>query len=229
MKANPQKLSPLTIAREDYLADIYRIQASGQDVNTGDIAQSLQVSAASTSAMIRHLAEDGLVRHEPYSGVRLTKEGERAAFEVVRRHRIIERFLTDVLDIDWEQVDECAQSMEHGTPDVVLDAMERLSGWPLTCPHGYPIRGDDDTKLTDGELLEALPAGTRAIVVRVDESDRDLLRYLRERNLTLGAEVTIKSRNNIDGTRELLTSHGTFVAGQRISRAVTVRRFDTDG
>lgn len=229
MKSNPQKAAPLTTAREDYLADIYRIQSSGQSANTGDVAQRLRVSAASTSAMIRHLAADGLVQHEPYSGVRLTKEGERAASEVVRRHRIIERFLTDVLGIAWEQVDEFAHRMEHVTPDEVLEAMERLSGWPVTCPHGYPIPGDGESSVTAGELLESLPAGTRAVVVRVDESDRDLLRYLREKNLTLGAEVTVVSRNDIDGTRELTTPDGTFVAGQRIARAVTVRRVSSDG
>ena len=214
----------LGVSREDYLADIYRIQTSGQSVSTGEVAQRLGVSAASTSAMFKRLGQEGLVDYKSYGGVHLTPKGERAAAYIVRRHRLLERFLVDVLGIGWEKVDEYADRMEHGVPDEVLSAMERLLGEPDTCPHGYPIPDGGLVTLVAGELLETLDAGERAVVRRVDESDPELLRYLSDRGLIPGVQVEVLERNEVDGTRVLRVGSETMVIGQRIAQVLTVDR-----
>ncbi len=225
----PVKNPLLSTSREDYLADIYRIQAAGQNVNTGEVAQRLGVSAASTSAMFKRLAQEGLVHYESYSGVWLTKEGERAASRIVRRHRVIERFLTDILGIGWDRVDGFANLMEHALPDEVLEAIERLLGDPDTCPHGYPIPNrSGETAAPAGHSAEMLAAGERAVIRRVDESDPGLLRHLRERGLVPGTRIRVQELNPIDGTRTLSAGERTLVVGQRIVRALFVDRVVDD-
>lgn len=227
--ADTGKGASMSISREDYLADIYRIQAIGLSVNTGDVAQRLGVSPASTSTMFKRLAEEGLVHYESYNGVWLTEVGERAASRIVRRHRIIERFLVDVLGFAWERVDELADRMEHAMPDEVLGAIEGLLGGPETCPHGFPIPSSDGgLAMATGQPLEALAAGERAVVRRVDESDKELLRYLRERRLTPGAVVEVLEVNPIDGTRLLRIQGDTLVIGQRIAGALAIEKVSAD-
>ncbi len=219
------KNSPLSTSREDYLADIYRIQAVGQSANTGEVASHLGVTPASTSAMFKRLAQEGLVNYKSYSGVSLTEEGERAASHIIRRHRVIERFLTDILGIDWERVDEFANRMEHAMPDEVLEGIERLLGDPDTCPHGYPIPSEDGAiALASGQPVESLVAGEFGVIRRVDESDAQLLRHLRERGLVPGTALRVVDANAIDGTRTLQVGEATLVIGQRIARALFVER-----
>ncbi len=229
MVESPERNAPLSASREDYLADIYRIQAVGQSVNTGEVAQRLGVSAASTSAMFKRLAQEGLVHYESYNGVWLTKNGERAASHIVRRHRVIERFLTDMLGIGWERVDEFANRMEHAFPDEVVEAIERLLGDPDTCPHGYPIPGlDGETAALAGLPAETLAAGDHAVIRRVDETDPELLLHLRERGLMPGKAIAVVAVNQVDGTRTLRTGDGTLVVGQRIARSLFVDRVVDD-
>ncbi|MDA8345444.1 MAG: metal-dependent transcriptional regulator [Thermaerobacter sp.] len=223
------KNAPLSRSREDYLAHIYRIQAVGHNVNTGEVAQHLGVTPASTSAMFKRLAQEGLVNYKSYSGVSLTEEGERAASHVVRRHRVIERFLTDILGIGWERVDEFANRMEHAMPDEVLEAIERLLGGPDTCPHGYPIPSEEGKlAVATGQPVEALVAGEWAVIRHVDESDTELLRHLRERGLVPGTLLQVAETNLIDGTRTLRIGDSTLVVGQRIARALFVDRVVDD-
>lgn len=222
MVESAAKGTALGTSREDYLAGIYRLQSTGQSVGTGDVAQRLGISPASTSAMFKRLVREGLVQHESYGDVCLTEEGARLAAAVVRRHRILERFLTDVLGIGWDEVDAYADRMEHAVPDEVLTAMEGLLGAPATCPHGYPIPVGGELAPADGQPLSALRAGERAVVRRVDESDPKLLRYLRSCGLVPGAALEVRERNDVDGTRVLSVAEQTIVVGPRIAEALAV-------
>lgn len=211
---------------EDYLAAIYRAQQQGLRSTTGLIASRLGVSAASATAMFQRLAAEGLVDYREYAGVFLTDKGQQAALDVIRRHRLAERFLTDVLEIPWDRVDRMAHRMEHALPREVIEGFDRLLGNPSTCPHGYPI------PTADGRVAEPavrplgqLASGEEATVVRVLEDDPELLRYLGDRGLVPGARITMVERPPFDEPITVRINGTEQVVGARIAEAV----FVTDG
>ena len=215
------------LAAEDYLADIYRLETEGVNATTGAVAVRRSVSPASTTAMFKRLARDGLVTYREYEGVVLTEEGQRVALGVLRRHRLVERFLTDLLALPWDRVDEIADQMEHALPDVVVDALEQLLGSPFTCPHGYPIP-DREGHVADPAGLRTvaeLRAGEEAVVARVDEHVPGLLPHLEGLGIVPGVQIHVQATNPIDETvvlRALDQPGGTHVVGPRIARAVHV-------
>jgi len=220
--SSPHQLSR---AEEDYLSDLYRLAADGP-VRTGEIAQRLGVTPASASGMLKHLSREGLVEHRGYGATSLTPDGERAALQVVRRHRVIERFLTDTLQFGWEQVDVLAHQMEHALPDVVVDAIECLLGDPATCPHGHPIPDRDGHVAAEPALTVAgLLPGERARVREVDEFDPSLLAYLRSRGLVPGALLLVTQVNPIDATVVVeVPNVGPTALAPATARAVRVAR-----
>lgn len=211
------------LAAEDYLAEIYRLQAAGESATTGMVADRRHVSPASTTAMFKRLARDGLVTYREYEGVTLTEDGQRMALGVLRRHRLVERFLTDVLRMPWESVDDLADQMEHALPEAVVDALERLLGNPFTCPHGYPIP-DREGRLDQAPLrrLADLATGESARVARVDERIPGLLAYLDQVGLTLGALLQVEATTRIDETMTLRVADTVLVVGPRVAQAVSV-------
>jgi DtxR family Mn-dependent transcriptional regulator len=216
----------LTRSEEDYLSDLYRLSGGQEPVRTGDIAQRLGVSPASASAMFKRLSRDGLVHYREYEGASLTPLGERAALAVVRRHRVVERFLTDLLHFGWDEVDALAHQIEHALPDVVVDALERLLGDPETCPHGHPIPGKDGSVAAEPTLtIASLGQGDRAQVCDVDEFDPALLQFLRC-GLVPGATLTVTQRNPLDGTVSVDCGGQVTVLGPNTARAVRVRHLE---
>ena len=223
------------LAAEDYLADIYRLETEGVNATTGAVAERRSVSPASATAMFKRLARDGLVTYREYEGVVLTDQGQRVALGVLRRHRLVERFLTDVLRLPWDEVDGLADQMEHALPDVVVDALEQLLGNPFTCPHGYPIP-DRDGRVADAEQLTTLAdlaPGEQARVARVDEHVPGLLAHLEGLGIVPGVELLILATNPIDETVTLRVAEPEatpHVVGPRIAQAVSmVRRLGIPG
>lgn len=177
---------------EDYLKAVYSLNARGRPAGTNELARSLEIQPASVSGMIRRLAEDGLLRHEPYRGVRLTPEGHRAALRVLRRHRIIETFLVQRLGYPWDDVHEEAERLEHAASDTLIDRMADALGNPATDPHGAPIptrHGEIDP--TPGRPLDEVPPGTRVRVRSVADENRERLRYCESVGLVPGARVVV--------------------------------------
>lgn len=215
------------LAAEDYLADIWRLETEGHAATTGAVAERRSVSPASATAMFKRLARDGLVTYREYEGVVLTDEGQRIAVGVLRRHRLFERFLTDLLRIPWDRVDPIADQMEHALPDEVVDALETLLGSPFTCPHGYPIPDREGRIPGEPPLrsLADLDAGDTVIVARVDERVPGLLAYAERMGIVPGATLTVTSVNPIDETLTLETEGApgdAHTVGPRIAQAVTV-------
>jgi DtxR family Mn-dependent transcriptional regulator len=182
-----------TASVEDYLKTIYEIEESSGAAATTDIATRLAVAPASVSGMVRRLAGQGLLEHERYRGVRLTDEGRRVALSTMRRHRIIELFLTEQLGYPWDLVHDEAERLEHAASDDLVDRMAAVLGEPTVDPHGAPIptregliEEGDDLPLTD------LLPGETGQITRVSDDDSELLRYLGELGLVLGAMITIR-------------------------------------
>jgi DtxR family transcriptional regulator, Mn-dependent transcriptional regulator len=174
-----------TVAEEEYLQIIYWLQEAGLPITGANIARAMQVSAPTVHEMIGRLEEDGYVTRAEDKSLSFTKTGRGHAAQIVRRHRLIERFLTDVFDIPWDQVHEEAEKLEHWMSPVVEERMLRAIGDAKTCPHGHPIfEGDRE----QGVPLADVEQGATVRVLRFENEAEDLLHYLKDTGLHPGLE-----------------------------------------
>jgi DtxR family Mn-dependent transcriptional regulator len=190
----------LTGPVEDYLKAIYDLERVGEPATTNDIAVRLAISPASVSGMVRRLADQKLITHEPYRGVRLTTDGRRAALRTLRRHRILECYLTEVLGYPWDSVHEEAERLEHAASEELIERMAKALGNPVLDPHGAPIPTREG--FVDEASLRPLAevvAGERFRVRRVQDEDAGRLRYLAELGIRPGALVRILDKAPFEG------------------------------
>lgn len=185
---------------EDYLKTIYELERVGDPASTNDIAVRLAISPASVSGMVRRLADQGLITHEPYRGVRLTGAGRQAALRTLRRHRILECYLTEVLGYPWDRVHEEAERLEHAASEELIERMAAALGDPVQDPHGAPIPTRDGKveEATLRSLAEVAP-GERLRVRRVEDEEAERLRYLAELGIRPGALVRILDKAPFEG------------------------------
>ncbi|MXX35815.1 MAG: metal-dependent transcriptional regulator [Gemmatimonadetes bacterium] len=189
----------LSRSAEDYLKAVYSLNERGEAAGTNELARALEVQPGSVSGMIRRLAEDGLLEHEPYRGVRLTAEGSREALKILRRHRIIESFLVRRLGYDWEDVHAEAERLEHAASDRLIDRMAEAMGNPTTDPHGAPIPNrEGKIDATPWPRLDEVAAGRRVTVRAVSDEDPERLRYFKSVSVVPGARAVVQ-RSGTDG------------------------------
>lgn len=183
-------------AVEDYLKAIFKLQAESAPVSTTALAAELARSAASVTNMVKGLAEQGLVVHEPYRGVRLTPLGESTALRIIRRHRVIETYLIERLGYTWDGVHVEAERLEHAASDELIDRMARAIGDPDEDPHGAPIPSPDGVIVSrDLVSLTELEAGTQGVVREVSDEDSDSLRELAAAGFLLGTRLVVTDRS----------------------------------
>jgi len=192
----------VTHAMEDYAKAIYALaqRSDGAAVSTNALAARLDVAPASATAMVKRLAEQGLAEHEPYHGVTLTDKGQRVALEVLRHHRLLERYLAEELGLPWDRVHAEAEVLEHVLSEELEAVIAAKLGNPTVDPHGDPIPSVD-LELVDVPTvsLDELPAGGAGQFVRVSDSDPAVLRHLHDCGITLGASVHVVERQPFDG------------------------------
>lgn len=177
-----------TVAEEEYLQIIYWLQEAGLPMTGANIARAMQVSAPTVHEMIGRLEGDGYVTRAEDKSLSFTDIGHDHASQIVRRHRLIERFLTDVFDIPWDQVHEEAERLEHWMSPMVEERMLRAIGDAKTCPHGHPIfEGDRE----QGVPLADVEEGASVRVLRFENEAEDLLHYLKDTGLHPGLEGTL--------------------------------------
>lgn len=213
-----------TPAVEDYLKTIYAMEHAGERATTSALAARLGVQPASVTGMVKRLADMALVSYTPYGAVTLTAEGRSEALTVVRRHRLIERFLVDTLHVPWDEVHDEAHKLEHALSDALVDRIEAFLGHPATCPHGSPIptAGGDIARPAQVSLVE-LPVGCPAVISEVDDDDAAFLRYLGELGLAPGAEVEVLDIAPFDGLLTLRVAGQTRSAGDKVTHRVWVQ------
>ena len=185
---------------EDYLKAIFGISSGGDPASTSAIADVLDVQPASVTGMVKRLAEAGLVEHVPYRGVRLTDAGERAALKVLRRHRVIESYLCELLGYEWDDVHVEAERLEHAASDELVERMATILGSPSHDPHGSPIptpAGEIDApKLA---TLADAARGTRVRIREVRDEEADRLRSMAADGLVPGVTVLVDWAQDVDG------------------------------
>ena len=185
----------VTAPVEDYLKAIYEIERAGAAAATNDIAQRLAIAPASVSGMIKRLADQGLLAHERYRGVRLTDEGRRVALRTIRRHRVLEAYLLRALGYPWDRVHDEAERLEHAASDELIDRMAAAIGEPTVDPHGAPIpTREGAVDETPRRSLAELGVGEAACVLRVSDEDAAQLRYLAELGIVPGTTVEVLER-----------------------------------
>jgi DtxR family transcriptional regulator, Mn-dependent transcriptional regulator len=215
--------APLTAPVEDYLKAIYDIQQGGDAATTNALADRLALAPASVSGMVRRLASQGLLEHEPYRGARLTAAGRTAALRTLRRHRVLESYLATVLGVPWDDVHAEAEQLEHAASDTLIDRMAQALGDPLFDPHGAPIpTRDGRIDETWHTTLADWPVGTRGTVMSVSDKDPAMLRYLGELELRPGATVHIHARAPYDGPIDVVVGHTPRQIGPTAARAIRI-------
>jgi DtxR family Mn-dependent transcriptional regulator len=219
----PKLVSELTGPVEDYLKAIYELERSGEPAETNAIARLLEIAPASVSGMVRRLAAQGLIRHERYRGARLTTAGRRAALQTLRRHRVIEAYLTSALGYSWDRVHDEAERLEHAASDELIDRMAEAIGEPATDPHGAPIPTREGT-LEERSLvpLSTLEAGETARVERVSDRNGDRLRYLAELGIVPGAAVRVIEREPFEGPIALRVQKAERIIGPDLASQILV-------
>jgi DtxR family Mn-dependent transcriptional regulator len=222
-RASKQSLPELTAPVEDYLKAIYELERSGEPAETNAIARLLGIAPASVSGMVRRLADQGLITHERYHGARLTPGGRRAALKTLRRHRVIEAYLTSALGYSWDRVHDEAERLEHAASDELIDRMAAAIGEPATDPHGAPIPTREGT-LHERSLvpLSSLDAGASARVERVSDRNAERLRYLAELGILPGATVRVLAREPFNGPIALQVASLSRTIGSELASQILV-------
>jgi DtxR family Mn-dependent transcriptional regulator len=209
---------------ENYLKAILHLQGEGRGNTTvGEIARVLEVTPGTVTIMMRHLKERGLVSYEPRRGLSLKHRGMTEAMKVVRRHRLIESFLVEVMGLDWSEVHEEAEVLEHVISDRLLDRINEMLGEPTHDPHGDPIPDRNGVLAKDRAmpLLEA--GGGRYRVVRVSDEDSALLGWLNEKGVKIGEEYDVSDSDRAAGVLELSRRGGKrFQLGLQVAGQVFV-------
>ena len=213
-----------TDSMEQYLQTICKLNSEQSPVALSALADRLGISSVSANEMIKKLVARGLVTYEPYKGVMLTAEGQTQALSVIRRHRLWERFLADVLGIPWDRVHEEACQLEHATSSLVEEKLAQLLNEPETCPHGYPVAGIDCCCGEEGLPLSELEPGQRAVVLRVSDHDADLLRYLAELELRPQTVIEIEEVAPFDGPLTVRMGKYRRVVGRQVASQIAVRK-----
>lgn len=197
----------LTRSVEDYLKAIYRLSSQGGFATTSDIAGLLHLSAPSVSGMVKRLSEMGLLEHVPYRGVQLTSQGRRAALNMIRRHRVLELYLTQHLGYNWDNVHNEAERLEHAVSDDLIERMAAALGDPRYDPHGDPIpTAAGDIEETELMPLCDAPVGALLELRQVGTQDAARLRYFAEQGLVPGVRVVVTDRQPFNGPTTILVS-----------------------
>jgi DtxR family transcriptional regulator, Mn-dependent transcriptional regulator len=190
-----------TPAIEDYCKAIFALESRGDEhVSTTALAERLEITPGSVSAMCKRLDELGVITHVPYRGVRLTSDGRRVALEVIRHHRLLESYLADALGMPWDRVHDEAEVLEHVLSDDLEELIAAKLGHPTVDPHGDPIPNADlEIEERATARMESLQPGDEGLFVRVSDSDPEMLRYLAERGISPGDRFEVRERQPFGG------------------------------
>jgi DtxR family Mn-dependent transcriptional regulator len=213
----------LSQAVEDYLKAIYTLETEDKGASTTKIADSLDVSSASATNMVKRLDKMGLVDYESYKGARLTDSGKKIALEIIRHHRLLELYLLEVMGYSWDEVHDEAEKLEHHISERFEDKIAQLLDDPTHDPHGDPIPTKDGLMpemdahpLVEGETEQEY------IISRVKDQDPELLRYLEKVGLLPGIKVQIKQKEPFDGPVTLLIEGKERVIGNEVAKNIFV-------
>ena len=196
------------ISKEDYLSTIYKYRNKNGEIKANHIAEKLQITSAAVTDMLKKLSKEGYIEYLKYKGIKLSADGEEYAKNMVRRHRIWEVFLHQIVGLPWDKVHDEANNLEHSASDELINRMEEMLNFPEFDPHGDPIPSKDGKipKQKKSVPLSMLNKGEKGIVLRVNDFDNHFLNYISKIGVELNKTIVIKDVLNFD--RSLLIEIG---------------------
>lgn len=211
---------------ENYVKTIYQLSHHAGDgaVATGPIAAALGVLPGTVTSMLKTLDESNLAKYTPYEGVRLTPSGRALALRVLRRHRLIEQFLSETLNLSWDEVHQEAENMEHSVSDSLIDRIDAYLGHPATDPHGDPIpKADGTVAMAAARLLVECSVGDRFRISRVVDQSPEFLRQLSKMGLSIGVQATVVAKDDTGETMTLQLEGGSVAISRAAAAKLTVQ------
>jgi DtxR family transcriptional regulator, Mn-dependent transcriptional regulator len=215
----------ITISIQDYLKNIYELTENGETASTNALAKKLNISAPSVTGMVQKLAsaKPALVEYQKHQGVTLTKDGKKAALEVIRHHRLIEAWLVQTLGYSWDEVHQEAERLEHVISEDFERRIAAAMGHPIRDPHGELIpTADLKMPLDDSTPLSAIRPNQTATIQRVKAADPDLLRHLEELGLIPGARIEVKDYSPYDHNLTIKVGRKTTVLGLNVTSKIFI-------
>lgn len=210
---------------EDYIKVIYRYQVEDgkETVSTKDISEALDISAASVTSMIKRIAKMGLAEYKSHQGVKLTDAGKKVALEIVRHHRLLELYLSEIMGYSWDEVHDEAEHLEHHISEQFEDTISEMLGHPQYDPHGDPIpTKNGELPPLDSDLLTEVSAEQDYIIKRITDQSPELLRYLGELGLKPNAEIKLLSQAPFKGPVSLTLNEEKVIIGYEVASHIHV-------
>ena len=216
----------LSKSERETLKAVYRLTVprtgAPQAAHTGDLAEALGVSPGTVTATVKRLADRNLADHTPYKGVELTELGRRLAVGAIRRHRVVERFLSDMLGYAWNEADRLAPAFEHDLPEEVLERLFVALHQPTTCPHGFPIPQTEVAEIEALPPLYSLEPGDVAVVAVPGSTDKDVVDFLETLGLRPGVSIEVREKHPFDGPLVLVVAGCDRTISQRVASQIYV-------
>ena len=204
---------------------IWRLQEKPSPVKTGELADQLQVTPGAVTNTLTHLEKHRLIVRNRYRGITLTERGRTIALQVIRKHRLAERLLTEVLRMDWSGVHDAACELEHAITDEMIRPLEKTLKDPTTCPHGNPIP-DESGRVHEqkSEPLSNFKPKDKAVLVKITDEKSDMLRYLASLGLMPGAVVEVQEKAPFEGPIIVKVMGASYALGRNVASIVQARR-----
>jgi len=212
---------------EEYLEAIYRLQEKTGAVRTSDLVRMLNVAPGTITNTVERLEKESLIVHEPYRGVKLTEKGVRIAIRIVRRHRLSECLLADVLDVDWDKVHDAACQLEHGISDEIAKKIEKALGHPKTCPHGNPIPTECGG-IIEGNFqpLSKFNVREKGMIIKITDENPDLLHYLRKQGIRPETSLEVVEKAPFDGPITFRIDGKNHAVSSEIAASIKVQKYE---
>ncbi len=208
---------------QDYIKAIYELEVARKHPSTKAVADLLGVQMASVTGMVKHLAAEGLLRHVPYRGFNLTQKGRDLALQMLRRHRLVELFLAQTLELGWDEVHADAERLEHAVSDRLIERMYEYLGHPQFDPHGSPIPSvDGRITARRGIPIAKLKVGAKGNVGEVEDKDPDFLRYLSSLGIKIGSTVQVIGKEPYGGPVRLRLGRREVLMGTEAAARVRI-------
>jgi DtxR family Mn-dependent transcriptional regulator len=208
----------------EYLKHIFRLEQAESPVTTSALAESMKVAPSTVTDMLKRLAKEGLINYVPYHGITLTKTGEQQAVKAIRRHRIVERFLTDMLGFEWHEAHEEALHFEGDISDEVERRLYSALNRPKVCPHGYPIPTKVEDIRVEEVNLYSLEPGEQAEVISVKDEDPELLRFMASLGIKPGVKIRIEAKDPFKGPLQAVVGKQKRTVGWHLANSVFVKK-----
>jgi len=191
-------------SEENYIKAIFHLQGEDSTVTTNELAKELNTKPASVTDMMKKLKQKKLLHYQPYKGFHLSSEGKKVAIGIIRRHRLWEYFLAEILKFSWDEVHEVAEDMEHVSSKKLIDKLDEFLGFPRFDPHGDPIPDIHGKIETSKQIsLTELPLNKQAVVCKVGDQSSEMLELLAHKNISIGTKLEIKKRFEFDNSMEV--------------------------